>query len=82
MKRQRIAHLTVILVILLLAAALTPALAGGLISAGPVPVVTPTPAPEPIFLHLQWGQTVYMLCAEGLHLEQFGKEAGAGECGP
>ena len=77
----------IILIVLLLAIAMLPAMADAG-SVGPVPVLTPTPTPspeptpEPIFLHLQDGQTVYMLCAEGLHLQAFGKEAGAGDCGP
>jgi len=40
----------------------------------------PTPTPEPLFIMLEPGQTAYMLCATGMHTEQYGKEASASVC--
>lgn len=38
------------------------------------------PTPDPLYMVLEPGQTVYMLCANGMHTESYGKEAAAGVC--
>lgn len=38
------------------------------------------PTPEPLYIVLEPGQEVYVLCASGLHLQAFGKQAGHGAC--
>lgn len=38
------------------------------------------PTPEPLYIVLEPGQELYVLCASGLHLQAFGKQAGHGAC--
>lgn len=64
--------LLTVLVLALLLLAIAPALADSR--------PAPTPTPEPLYIVLQPGQTAYMLCATGMHTENFGKEAAAGVC--
>lgn len=59
-----------IMILALLLLAIAPALADS----------RPAPTPEPLYIVLQPGQTAYMLCATGMHTEQYGKEAAAGVC--
>jgi len=59
-----------IMILALILLAIAPALADS----------RPMPTPEPLYIVLQPGQTAYMLCATGMHTEQYGKEASANVC--
>ncbi len=65
----------VILTVMILALILL-AIAPALADSRPAPI----PTPDPLFIHLEPGQTVYILCSTGMHTESYGKEAAAGVC--
>jgi len=64
--------ITLIMLLVAILLALTPALADSGLGH--------TPTPEPVYLVLEPGQELWVLCASGLHLQAFGKQSGHGAC--
>ncbi len=68
--------IVLVLALILLAVALLP----GLATAGPVPVVTPAPTPEPLYIQLEPGQSAYILCPLVMKYKDFGTQVGMLQC--